>query len=98
MASLPPPDDDPDHLMGLDASALRARLGAPSFLRRDNPAQLWRYAGQGCLLELYLYRSGPTDTYVVRHVAARPSPAGAAAVSARGCLAGLLRAHRHGSG
>ncbi len=94
VASLPPIDDDPDHMMGKDTAALRALLGAPGFLRRDNPAQLWRYVGQGCMLDIYLYRSGPAGTYVVRHLAARPSPVGGPAVSARACLGALLRAHR----
>jgi hypothetical protein len=97
MARLPPGDDNPERLMGLDAAALRAMLGAPRFLRRDNPAQLWRYAAAGCVLELYLYRSGPGGEYVVRHLAARPVPADGAAVSERSCLGALLRAHRAGA-
>ncbi len=94
VASLPPVDDDPDHLMGKDAAALRAMLGAPGFLRRDNPAQLWRYAATGCMLELYLYRSGPSGAYVVRHVSARPVPADGFDVSKRTCLGELLRARQ----
>ena len=94
VASLPPVDDDPAHLMGKDAAALRAILGAPRFLRRDNPAQLWRYATAGCVLELYLYQSDTAGTYVVRHLAARPVPADGAPVSERSCLGALLRAHQ----
>ena len=36
-------------------------LGAPEFVRRDGPAQIWQYRAENCVLDLFLYgnfRSG----------------------------------------
>ena len=63
-ASLPtgpkPPQAPPSvltltQLNGLSASELKAALGDPTLLRRDGPAQLWQYAGSGCVLHVFLY-------------------------------------------
>lgn len=102
-ASLTPParpkpepkiDADPRRLMGLDRSALTALLGKPAFERKDKPAEFWRYNGESCMLDLFLY--GPAKaaakdrTVRVRHVAARglnDSP-----VDVGDCLRTILRA------
>ncbi len=64
-ASLPtgpkPPQAPPSmltltQLNGLSASELKAALGDPTLLRRDGPAQLWQYAGSGCVLHVFLYK------------------------------------------
>lgn len=63
-ASLPagprPPQAPPSvlaltQLNGLSAAELKAALGDPTLLRRDGPAQLWQYAGSGCVLHVFLY-------------------------------------------
>jgi hypothetical protein len=89
----PPLDDDPERLLGLDAAALRALLGTPGFVRRDSPAELWRYANKSCLLDLFLYRTETSGVYVVRHLTARPAQEDARqrAITARACLGALLR-------
>lgn len=46
---LPPPTD---------AQSLRARYGAPDFIRREMEAELWRYDGQACSIFFFLYREG----------------------------------------
>ncbi|HLI10136.1 MAG TPA: hypothetical protein VKY65_00935 [Alphaproteobacteria bacterium] len=47
-------------LKGLTAGELKRVLGTPTLLRRDGPAQLWQYAGTGCVLHVYLYDDGGT--------------------------------------
>ena len=46
---LPPPTD---------AQSLRARYGAPDFVRRDMETELWRYDGEACAIFFFLYREG----------------------------------------
>lgn len=46
---------DPEGLLGLDASDLHRRLGTPSDVELDGPAEVWQYAVGDCLLRLYLY-------------------------------------------
>lgn len=95
-----PPGDDPTRrLMGLDQDGLQKLLGTPSFMRRDAPAQLWRYAGGGCVLDVFLYRNGTTGPSVVKHLAARSAtgaavagPATGAEMDPRTCLSAMLRA------
>lgn len=97
VATLPPPpepavNNDPKRLLGLDQGGLSDLLGTPAFMRRDAPAQLWRYRGETCRIDLFLYREGKTDParYVVRHYAVLsdidPPP------SAGDCLKGMLLA------
>ena len=85
-----PVDDDPDQLLGLDAEALRALLGKPGFVRRDDPARMWRYRHAGCVLDLFLYAEtgAPVPSARVRHVEARAHDLETA--STRACLRALL--------
>jgi hypothetical protein len=46
---LPPPTDAP---------SLRARYGAPDFVRREGISELWRYDGENCAVFFFLYREG----------------------------------------
>jgi hypothetical protein len=91
-------NDDPTRLMGLDQDGLQKLLGTPSFMRRDAPAQLWRYAGTGCILDIFLYRNGASGPFVVKHLAARSTtapvaaPANGVEINPRSCLGALLRA------
>lgn len=86
-------DADPKRLMGLDGAGLTALLGPPEFRRADAPAELWRYRGDGCMLDLFLYgpaRTTESERVTVRHVEARPI--GVERVSTDDCLRALLRA------
>jgi len=67
--SAPPPDNQsPDNpaafgksdgdLIGLADRDLSAALGEPTHVRRDEPAEIWQYAGQDCVLDFYLYHAG----------------------------------------
>ena len=42
-------------LKGLNPVQVKAILGTPGFLRRDNPAEIWQYRGQGCTLDVFFY-------------------------------------------
>ena len=88
-----PVDDDPGRLLGLDPNALRALLGQPGFVRRDDPARMWRYRHADCVLDLFLYaemagRQRSVPLFRVRHVEARTP--GMETTAARGCLRALL--------
>jgi hypothetical protein len=95
----PAVDDDPRRLIGLDQNAVQRLLGTPSFMRKDLPAQLWRYATGGCVLDIFLYGRSSSGPFVVRHLSARAAsaapiaaPQAAAEINPRACLAELLRA------
>jgi len=45
-------------LIGLADRDLSAALGEPTHVRRDEPAEIWQYAGQDCVLDFYLYHAG----------------------------------------
>jgi len=55
---------DPTTLVGMPSGAVQAKLGNPSLLRRDGTAQIWQYRGQGCIVDLFLYRRGDGDAQV----------------------------------
>jgi hypothetical protein len=83
LASLPPATapaareaPTPARLKGFTVSELRAALGAPTLLRRDGPAQLWQYAGSGCVLHVFLYDE--TGGFRVRYSEVRIDDPGAA--------------------
>jgi hypothetical protein len=61
---------EPAGIAGLDATQLRVAFGAPSFIRQDGTAQLWRYDGGGCKAFFFLYPDG--NSLSVRHVETLP--------------------------
>jgi hypothetical protein len=93
------PDEDPNRIMGMDQDGLQKLLGTPAFMRRDAAAQLWRYTGGGCVLDMFLYRNESNGPFVVRHLTARTMTGGAPAsprtgaeINPRACLGALLQA------
>lgn len=99
-ALTPPPliavDDNPDQFLDQDGPAVNAALGAPDFIRRDGPAEVWQYTGRkdgaNCILDVYLYSdTSKADSQWVRYVELR----GATATRAqrRACFADMLRRH-----
>jgi hypothetical protein len=90
VAALPPVDDDPDQLMGLNRDGLTAALGAPALIRREAPAEIWQYLAEGCIFDVVLYQRG-TD-YAVSYLEARD--VAAAVQEPRPCLNQLLRARQ----
>jgi hypothetical protein len=89
---------EPQQLIGLNRAGLSRLLGKPAGLRRETPAEVWRYSAGGCVLHLFLYRNGAGGPYRVVHVDAvrrgqKPSlrPAGISAMPFRkDCLNRLL--------
>jgi hypothetical protein len=85
----PPPKGEPSGFIGMTATQLRASFGAPSFSRRENGSELWRYDNAQCRTFFFLYPTG--RDMGVRHVETVPhDPAEAADPN---CLA-ALRAKR----
>ncbi|GAB4362324.1 MAG: hypothetical protein Kow00114_17450 [Kiloniellaceae bacterium] len=88
VAALPPIDDDPRQLMGLDRDGLTAVLGAPALIRREAPAEIWQYVAEDCVFDVVLYEKNAR--YAVSYLEAR-DPA-ATVQEPRPCLNKLLRA------
>ncbi|AWZ02656.1 hypothetical protein RHODOSMS8_03146 [Rhodobiaceae bacterium] len=80
-----------DSLIGLDAYGLREAFGSPEFQRNESHAEIWRYAGDGCTLFVYLYED-ESDTMRTSFVEARAAAGGELPVDP--CVAGVNRAHQ----
>lgn len=89
-AALPPIDDDPARLLGLDRDGVSALLGTPGLVRREAPAEIWQYFAGDCVFDVVLYQRG--TGYAVSYLEARDTAA--AVQPARPCLAKLLRARQ----
>lgn len=65
-------------LVGIGREALVARLGPANFVRRDGPAEVWRYRTAECFFEAFLYRDdllGQRVAHVdARTLVGRPMP------------------------
>jgi hypothetical protein len=90
VAALPPVNDDPAQLMGLDRDGVSALLGTPYLVRREAPAEIWQYVGGDCVFDVVLYARGMS--YAVSYLEARD--AAAAVQPAQPCLNQLLRARQ----
>lgn len=99
--SPPPPDGSPTspdgashtetaRLRGLAAAEISAKLGQPSFRRREPPAEIWQYFGPGCVLDLFLYDENGTQR--VAHAELRSHNLTASGQTA--CLGQLLDGKR----
>lgn len=80
-----------DSLIGLDAYGLRDAFGSPDFQRNEAHAEIWRYAGDGCTLFVYLYED-ESDTMRTSFVEARAEAGGELPVDP--CVADVNRAHQ----
>jgi hypothetical protein len=89
LGPLPSPPDKP--LIGLQGKAVVELLGRPGFIHRDPPAEIWRYRGANCLLDLFLYRRG--TAMKVTHAEARGKQVEGAA-SPTACGQSSVRAGR----
>jgi hypothetical protein len=66
-----PPAGEPAGLTGLAGPELRATFGAPTFVRKDGMAEIWRYDGQTCKAFFFLYPEGGSAP-TVKHVETLP--------------------------
>ncbi len=80
-----------DSLIGLDAYGLREAFGSPEFQRNDAHAEIWRYAGEGCTLFVYLYED-ESETMRASFIEARAEAGGE--LPADPCVADVNRAHQ----
>ncbi|MCM0019653.1 MAG: hypothetical protein NBV67_06640 [Tagaea sp.] len=78
-------------LVGMTRDALGERLGQAGFVRRDGPAEVWRYRGRDCLLDVFVYRQADGGQRVT-HIDARTLQGRPA--SADPCLDSLERERR----
>lgn len=90
------PEARPDSLIGSRRSDLLARLGTPTLLRREPPAEFWQFAGDGCVLHVYLYETDSSERYEVTHVELLPR-GGLDAVPS-GCFSRMLLDGRQKAG
>ncbi len=80
----------PSKLLNMTAPQVIAMLGEPGFKREENPAQVWRYNGKSCVLELFLYRLD--KDMQVRYIEARDAKANA--VAQDNCIAAIAAQKR----
>jgi hypothetical protein len=59
----------PGDLIGMEAPALQTLFGTPGLVRKDDPAEVWQYRNQDCVLDIYLYPDH--DRLTVAHAEAR---------------------------
>jgi len=78
-----PPRFNPEEFVGYKPDGLLPILGAPDFVRRDGPAQIWQYREKNCVFDVFLYREG--DSARVNHVELRER--GATNEPAEACFA-----------
>jgi hypothetical protein len=80
-----PPPGEPPGIVGMDAVALRAAFGTPTFIRKDGEAEMWRYDGVSCKAFFFLYANAGVST--VSHV--ETMPRGPVIAADESCLAQL---------
>jgi hypothetical protein len=90
----PRPDapTDPRRLIGLTQERLQLVLGDADFVRRDGPAQVWRYDAADCSLDVFLFREGEMQR--VTHVASRARKAESPDMPLNTCYDHVLRLRR----
>jgi len=91
-ASREPLPRDLPRLVGLSREMVIDLLGPAGFVRRDGPVQIWRYTGDDCFLDVFLFREA--DSFRVNHVEARSKTAGPLPVFP--CYQRLVGARRAG--
>ncbi len=85
------PTPSTQSLIGLDTYGLRDVFGTPEFQRNEKDAEVWRYAGEGCTLFVYLYQD-ESETLRTAFIEARAAAGGELPVDP--CVAGVNRAHQ----
>jgi len=80
----------PEKLIGMTGDEISALFGRPVFVRRDPPAEFWRYRAASCVLELFFYRQG--GAWRVDHVEMRRGDS--TVTNQPACIAALRAAPR----
>lgn len=76
---------EPGNIAGLSAEQIKVAFGQPTFVRKDNGTEMWRYDGASCKAFFFFYAANNAMT--VKHVETTPRGADIAADST--CLASL---------
>jgi hypothetical protein len=81
------PPAEAQRLVGLKGDVLRGWIGNTMFIRRDGIAEIWRFAGGTCFLDVFLYREA--DGLRVAHLDARPRT-GIQRITPQSCYGSIL--------
>lgn len=81
---------EPTILTDLSADKVTSLLGAPGFKRMDDPAEIWQYKAENCIMDLYLYDSLDHLGRSVAHYEIRLQPG--KNITAKSCFASVIRA------
>lgn len=65
------PRPDPETLLGRTPAEVQSLLGPPDLVRREGPAHVMQYQGQGCVLDVTLYEGGPGTPFKATYVESR---------------------------
>lgn len=86
---------DPDTLVGMTRDRITGLLGEPVFVRRDPPAEFWRYRHVDCVLELIFYDTAGEQR--LSHLASRGGDGrgGEGRAADARCLAALIASRPH---
>ncbi len=80
---------DPKILMGRGAANLIDVIGAPEFIRKDHPAEIWQYRGSKCTLDIFLYQVTVGVPHKVDYIETRANNDGPS--SNKECLISILK-------
>ncbi len=76
---------EPGNIAGLTTDQIKIAFGQPTFVRKDNGTEMWRYDGATCKAFFFFYSAN--NALAVKHVETTPRGADIAADST--CLASL---------
>ena len=80
-------EGDLKQLLGLAPNSVFELLGSPVFVRSDGRSEIWQYAAEACILDVFLYREG--EAFKVDYVDLRGR--GATTLSRHDCFIRMLR-------
>jgi hypothetical protein len=78
---------NPDDILGKEQAHVRTLFGAPDLLRKETNVEVWQYAGETCVLFLFMYENG-AGAPAVSYMDARGE-----GVTLNGCVADTYKAH-----
>ena len=81
---------EPEVLDGLTAEKVEALLGLPGFKRTDDPAEIWQYRVEDCILDLFMYETLDASQRSVAHYETRTKQGDT--VNSKECFVRVLKA------
>lgn len=93
----PPPSaedamlENPDQVIGLDLAQIARLLGDPASRSEQPPAKVWRYAGAGCSMRVFVYPD--IKSRVFRALTYEIQGTDGTALAKRRCFTGLKKLH-----